>query len=453
MSMPANNFDPYNFSAGWGGDYGADMSGYYKHRWSQDYKAYMERIKQYEGTSFYEQLVNNPYYQWQEYSGGFLEGLWSNMTGNYAGADKFYNDRMTAGDEYMSQILNAMHTEAYNDPAAQVQRRNAAGLNSDLNGGSGISSGDAGQVVPDDTPPTTPEPSNDLASVASLGFQFFSQVMSFGSFIQEMAGKNISNAMADINLTDQGYDSLVKIMAGSSSLPATLDEYEGLSEEDRLAMDKGLIQQLEASLKTGELSGMYDTRRAKKLVKMLKGTIMHDKNGKPTLAYEQYRSKLLAARYSDHQSTAGVMGNLAFSEDLAEFASQTADIFGKVNKAILDAQSALATAQAKYQQEYNSTVVDGETVAVADAKAAIAGDQAAVEQAEYAKIKAQLDRQIDELFQELSDACKGGSKWYHIAGKFLVPIGRALVYKLLNSSVSFGSTPGKNGGFGYNLGF
>lgn len=432
----------------WGNGSGSDLSGYAKHRWYMMYQDYLKRIEPYKGTSYYEQLLNNPYYQYADYGHSWFEGIWSNLTNNFGGVDKFYSDRQTSGDEYFNQVLDSMRQQAYNSPGAQASREAAAGVNVDLTGGQQISPGEASEVMPDDTPPVSPEVSDasEFMEVANLGFQFFTQVMSMGSFLQEMTGKSIQNAAADMALTDQGYDSLVKIMAGSSSLPGSIDEYEGMSEEDKLAMDKGLIRELDAAISSGQLKGMYSTKRARQLVKLLRGSIQYDKNGKPTLAYETYRSKLLAERYKSHESAAGVIGNIAFSEDLGEFGSQIADIFGRVNQAILNAERTMKEAEAKYASEYyNTTGEDGMTVGKADALAAISGDVADVAQAEYAAIKADLDKQMDAMFQEISDVCSKGKEWYHTVGKLLIPVCRSLVYRLLNSSVTFGSKTGPKG--------
>lgn len=421
-------------------------SDYGRSRWQQDYDAYLSQIEQYKGTSFYQQLLNNPYYQYSDYSGGWLKALWGSMTKDYSSIDKFYADRKMAGDEYLAQVLDSMRQQQYDDPAAQVARRKAAGLNDELNGGSQIGSGETPPVAPDDTPPTAPDPSAETGlQIASLGFEVFTGIMNFGSFIQEFSGKSIANAAADFDLTEKGYDSLVKILAGSSSMPGSIDEYQGMSEEDRLALDKGLIDQLDAAIASGTLGDMYSTKRAKKLSKMLRGQIMYDKDGRPTLAYERFRSQLLAERYGSHEKAAESMGSIAFDEDLATFASNIAEKFGQLELNIRQYEEKMAKYQAKYSQEYYGTQVDGETVGTADAKAAVAGDLASIETSETEALRAELDRQIDEMFGELKKDCDNGDKWFHVAGKFLLPIARAAVYRLLNGQLSFGAAAGKSG--------
>lgn len=422
--------------------YGSD---YARSRWQQDYDAYLARIEQYKGTTYYDQLLNNPYYQFQDYSANWMQSIWASMTGQTTAWDQFYNDRKTSGDEYMSQVLDAMRQERYNDPQAEVARRTAAGLNDALNGGQQIGSGETGEVAPDETPPVPVPHDAGLPDVASMGFQLFTGIMNFGSFVQEFSGKAIDNAMKDVALTDSGFDSMIKILAGSSEMPGSADDYKELSEEERNALDLSMIQQLDKAVKEGSLGDMYSTRRAKKLMKMMKGVVSYDKNGKPTLAYQNYRSKLLAERYGSHEKAAQSMGNIAFSEDLATFASNIADKFGQIDYAIRQYQQKVAEMDAKYAQEYYGTEVDGQTVGTADARAAIAGDTASQAESALSRNKAQLDNELESIFNSLLNDCKSGSEWYHVAGRFLIPVARAAVYRLLNSQVSGSKMIGPKG--------
>lgn len=421
---------------------------YAKQRWQQDYDDYMARIEQYKDSNFYQELLNNPYYQYQEYSPTWFQGVWAELSHSTSAFDRFYNERKTSGDEYLSQVLSAKRQQDYNDPAAQLARRTAAGLNDQLNGGSQIGSGESPATVPDETPPNQPEPGQDAQQaldVAGIGFQLFTGMMNFGSFVQEFSGKSIANAMADVQLTDQGFDSMVKLLAGSSEMPDSADDYKELSEEERNALDLSMIQQLDKAVKEGQLGDMYSTKRAKRLMKMMKGVVSYDKNGKPTLAYQNYRSKLLAERYGAHEQAAKSIGNVAFDENLMTFAGKIADTFGQMELKIRQYQEKVAEFEAKYSEEYYGTSVNGETVGTADAKAAIAGDAASSAEAQLTRNKAQLDNELESIFNSLLQECKSGSEWYHVAGRFLIPVARAAVYRLLNGSISASAVKGKSG--------
>ena len=434
-----------NLPSGTTSSFWADQA---KSYWQAQRDAYLEKIKPYEGTEFYQQLLDNPYYQYQEFSPTFWQQLWSGMTSDYSPMHTFYNDRATSGDEYLSQVLDTMRQQNYNDPANQLLRRERAGLNDALSGGSQIGAGDPAGVVPDETPPVQQPPTNEIATVMTVGFDLFKNILSFGHTIQSMVGTSIDNAAKDIQLTDSGYDSILKMLAGSSSLPATREEYDALTEDQKKSMDDELFDSLEAAIKTGQLGDVYSTRKAKRLVKLMRGQIMYDKDGNPTLAYQRYRSKLLAERYEDHEKAAKSMGNVAFDEDLAQFASSIADKFGSVDLAIRKAQQKIAESEASYSEQYYNTQgvgPDGEpiTVGQADALSDISGDVADIESAARRKVQAQLDKELDEIFASLLNECKGSDKWYHVIARFLIPIARASIYRTLDSS--FTTTTKKKG--------
>ena len=89
------------------------QSDYARKRWQQDYDDYLKRIEQYKGSSFYNELLNNPYYQFQDFQANFFQGVWANTFDDYSAWDKFYNDRKTSGDEYLAQIIDAIATQIY----------------------------------------------------------------------------------------------------------------------------------------------------------------------------------------------------------------------------------------------------------------------------------------------------------------------------------------------------
>lgn len=440
-------------------DYGTGApgrnSGYSKKRWQQDYDEYLQRIEQYKGTSFYNELLNNPYMQYQEYDGNIFQQLWSDFTGNTNYIDKFYNDRKTSADEYLAQIIDAQREQAYNEPAAQLARRQAAGLNDDLNGGQNIDSGASPEVAPDDTPPDSPADNTlEVATqVASIGMNLFQSGLSLVSFFQDYAGKQIANAGADLTLTGEGYDQAIKMLAGSSSLPGTRAEYDALTEEEKAGLDDTLIQELEASLKTDNRKGMYQTRTARRLMKTLRGVVSYDSNGKPTLAYEAYRSKLLAERYGAHKQAAEAIGTPGFSEDILAFGNNIADTFGKIDLAVRQAQQKLVAAQARtaesgaaYTEQYNGTVVDGMTVAQADARAAIAGDQATVVASENAKIISDLQLSINQEFDNLRQIAQNKGGFEGMILKLLIPYAHARVMQVIQDGL-IGTAAGVAGKF------
>lgn len=413
-------------------------------RHTRDYQDYLARIEPYKGSTFYEQLKNNPYMTYQKAPLNFFQGLWSNITGDSSFEDRFYNERQTSALEYMEQVLDAQRQQNYDDPAAQLARRRSAGLNDDLNGGEAIGTGTPGEAVPDETPPETPY--SDAISVAGRvaqgSFELFQSAASLFGFFQDIAGKRLDNAAKDIALTDSGYDSIIKLLAGSSALPETRDEYEGFSEAEKKSLDDELFDTLEKTYKFGDMKDMYSTKRVKRLMKLLRGTAQYDKDGRPTLAYQAYRDKLLAQRYGDHKTTAGVIGTPGFSEDVLEFGSKIAETYGAIDLAIRDADKRIkeasarsGEAQAGYDETYYGTVVDGVSVAQSDARAAIAGNVASEQQAKNQKIVEDVMAQINGEFDKLNQWAKSGNDLKHVIMRLLIPYARARIMDIINNGL------------------
>lgn len=427
---------------------------YAKKRWQSDYDDYLKRIEQYKGSSFYNELLNNPYMQFQNYQANFFQGVWANTTEDYSAWDKFYNDRKTSADEYMAQILDAQRQQAYDSPQAQVDRRAAAGLNDALSGGSAIGPGESAEAAPDDTPPESQyqDPLSVAVQVGQIGFNLMQSGMSLLSFFQDQAGKRLDNGLKDLALTGEGYDQAIKMLAGSSSLPETRDEYDALSEQEKAGLDDQLIQQLEASLSQGRYKGMYRTRTARRMMRTLRGVVSYDKNGKPTLAYETYRSKLLAERYGSHKQAAEVFGTPGFSESVVEFGTRIADTFGNIDLAIRKAQQRIsqatatsAEAQASYDQ---GALTNARGAAEATAAIDVAGAQSI--EAQNAKIIADMRKDINEQFDALWELAKHKGGFEGMLLKLLIPTARAQTEQIIQNG--FGATAlqrsGLNGAVG-----
>lgn len=94
---------------------------------------YLNQIKQYEGTEFYQSLLNNPYLNynytptiWDQL--GDATGLWHSNT------QKVRMEYEKAANEYLAEQLQVMREQEHNSVANQVAEQRAAGLNPDLTG-------------------------------------------------------------------------------------------------------------------------------------------------------------------------------------------------------------------------------------------------------------------------------------------------------------------------------
>lgn len=200
--------------------------------------AYMEQIEQYKGTPYYEQLANNPwlYSKNAAFSPTFLQGLSESLLGDTSARDAYYGDLKNKQNQFLSEVLNAQHQEEYNSAGAQMQRERAAGLNPDLNGGSGI---DAGAAADNDQPfsesPTSMFGSSDsvkevgsiILQAVSFGQSFVSGLQALGTQEIDMATKlqPIVSDYLDNNVSPWTYDEDTKQWLAPQFDESVLDDF------------------------------------------------------------------------------------------------------------------------------------------------------------------------------------------------------------------------------------
>lgn len=403
------------------------------------YASYLQRIEPYKGTSFYEQLLNNPYASYQSAPLNWFQQQWYNMTGTSAAATNFYNQRFQSAEEYMSQILDAQRQQNYNDPAAQEARRQAAGFNDQLNGGEAISSGEAAEATPDDTPPVPGNVTDDLqelGQITQVGFSLFSNFMSIAGGFQQLYGSSLDLSSKELALTESGWDSIVKLAAESSDWTLPEDQkITDLTDEDLDRMVMQNTRSLLDRLNNGEFRNMYDRKRTKQLVNRL-GSMLGD-GGTDTLAYQRYRSQLLKEIVGNTDDAAQGVGKFGFSGDILRYGRTLANTFGDIEKEARKAVSALqkaqagtaqaqeriANAQAGYSEEYYSPElgqVEG---------------QAGIATAEAIKAQQHLDSYVDKQLDDLMDSLKGNNDLGSTILMFLIPTARSVIKALVQQSL------------------
>lgn len=162
---------------------------------------YNKYIEQYKDSEFYEQLRMNPYLRANNapYQNSFLE----NIFGGAKGSTQYYEDLVNARNEYMTEILAQMREQAHNDPAAEVARRKAAGLNDDLSGGQAIGTGEAAQNdQPAGNPPNMmgglQEVQNNVATLWSCFTNAYSLTSALLKDAQVLKSGKIANENGEI---------------------------------------------------------------------------------------------------------------------------------------------------------------------------------------------------------------------------------------------------------------
>lgn len=163
---------------------------------------YNKYIEQYKDSEFYEQLKMNPYLRANNapYQNSMLE----NIFGGAKGSTQYYEDLVNARNEYMTEILGQMREQAHNDPAAEVARRKAAGLNDDLSGGQAIGTGEAAQNdQPAGSPPNMMGGLNEIQNNISTLWSCFTNAYSLTSALikdaQVLKSGKIANENGEID--------------------------------------------------------------------------------------------------------------------------------------------------------------------------------------------------------------------------------------------------------------
>lgn len=388
--------------------------------------------------SLLEQARNNPYGSFQAAPLNYFESLWKGLTGVSAKEQDFFNQRQQAAQEYLAQLQDVQRQQAYNDPAAQMAREKAAGLNPELSGGEGISSGEAAGAAPDDTPPNVQGASDEIGqvgSVMSLGFSLFQNAFSIIGSMQQIYGASLQNSEKEMALTDQGWNQLIKLAAESSNweVPAgkpgksvaemTMDDFDMLLGRN--------MEQFYGRLSRGDFSNMYDRKTTRKLMSRLEGLL--SQNGQNSLGYKKFRSQLMKEIVGNTESAAEGIGKYGFSDDILTYGQQIAETFSNIEKEARKASSRIANAQADsqealaaYNQEYYSPELGAEE------------GSAALESARAAKAQVKLDSYIDRQLDSLVDSLRNRGDIGSLILTFLIASMRSVV-KSAAGSMSFGT--------------
>lgn len=379
-------------------------------RYDAWYEQYLKSIEQYKGTSFYNELLNNPYASRQDAPLNFFQQLWKGFTGTSAAETNFYNQREQSAAEYMSQILDAHRQQEYNDPAAQMARQKAAGLNPELNGGQNISSGETPGATPDDTPPVV-EAVDDLAAgsqVMSIGMSIFQNVFSAVGAIQQIHGQSLANSEREISLTNSGWDSLIKLAAesGDWSVPTGKKSLADLNDDELDLIIERNMSNFGSNLESGTFSNMYDRKTTRNLMKRLEGVL--SQSGSNNLAYRNFRAKLLKEVAGNTESAAETVSKYGFNDSILDYGRTLAQTFMDIEKEARKAVSSLkissaesAAAEADYASGYYSEEL-GQEMANADLETAKL-------QAVQARLDSVIDKALDGLINDLMKKSDIGS--------------------------------------------
>lgn len=167
---------------------------------------------------------NNPYVGRTYNKSGWQKFL--GKLGFRSPADQWLEDMQMQAAEYDAGIAQKMNDREYDDPANQVMRQRAAGLNPDLDGGSNIGTGDPG-VSPEDTSNPSIPGADDLTPIMQVADFSLSLVTSaiegaagLAGLVGDVAGKFIANRNAKISGANEELSGLTDFMDKTFTYPA-----------------------------------------------------------------------------------------------------------------------------------------------------------------------------------------------------------------------------------------
>lgn len=182
---------------------------------------YMDAIKQYEGSSYYDTLLANPYLvkNAAPFQPGFGDRI-AEAFGDYSAGNRYYADLHNRAAEELRQNIESMRQQEYNSAPSQLQQAKLAGSNPDLAGG--VQPGSAAENDQPMSPVEMPggadvgEVFGRVASVAMSAYSFAS------GFVKDIFSfQSLSNGLKneDLQIYDKIRDSVRDFVRDSAIRP------------------------------------------------------------------------------------------------------------------------------------------------------------------------------------------------------------------------------------------
>ena len=334
-------------------------NGSFNHNFSHEFlKWYENAVAELRGTAWESQI---PELNGVQYSPSFWGAIGGAIGINSEEAN-FWNTQAMNIQETMQKLLDAKRAQEYNTPANQIARENAAGINSQLAGGEGISSGEASEVS-DTTPNGVPlaEGDNGVASgaqfVISSAMSIITSGVSLAQGIEGFAHAQSMNSIAEMK-------ELMDTVGGANSFLANLTPSEDWTDPATGALVKAGTP-LQASQVDAYVDSLGLRPNAKKMLKHMLGRVRYDENGNPTTGYTAKLNELQRDSLNAADEVVKLRARPGYSSNLSEWSANYSKLTADANQEIL-------TLQLEYQQELlklQKRLVSGD---VADAQVAAA---------------------------------------------------------------------------------
>lgn len=235
-------------------------------------------------------------YRSQVFEPNFLQRIGEDLFGDTSSRTNFENQVNDKFIQAISGIQEGEHKEDYTDPASEVARRRAAGINDDLSGASQLGSGEPGSI---DEPNLTPGIVNDQVSfipdVLQGALNVFSSTMSFISGLKNFQLQNLSIASNELNNLSSADSWLTSMLKHTIRYDFNFDDSK--TPDTRLSdFNNALVSALESISSSSEFSHLSPYTR--KAVKSIIANYDSDNIASKAL-YEQMKNDFLKARKSN----------------------------------------------------------------------------------------------------------------------------------------------------------
>lgn len=295
--------------------------------WNKMYQDYLSKIEKYKGTARYDQLLNNPYIQYQDYDPTFFEGLFGSTTG----MQNFWNSRQTQALEALGQIQDADYQNEYNSPVQQAARETAAGINPNIAGVQGEPAADASPAV--ETAPVTSLDGADgsFEGLATGSINFLQGCIGLYQSLSSLGLLNAQKANAVLGAVSQANDLALSEVAGKKPMFTDANgnvDYAALSDHLLNPSNKSALQSYKG------LRGP-----ARRYYKRAVGTLMYDAEGRPTTALRREYTKQAAESAIAHKQAGEAIAETGMPDGLLDLSSKMAETILQAKVKALDLQN------------------------------------------------------------------------------------------------------------------
>lgn len=406
--------------------------------------AYLEYIKQYEGTPWYDQYLNayNNYAS-QTFSPNFFQRIGFDFFNDASPWNEFENSRLSNFWNDFKAVQDAQHKEEYSNAVNQSSIMKQAGQNVDLNGGQVLSStpSPAGDIHERESvsPAVTPS-SGGFGDFVSIGSQILSFAVQAYQGFMNVKSLTLDNLQKEFSLSSSARDLAWNTISEGvteymNSLPKDVSD-EDKSLDAILGLTPSIVQSFGSRINSLPLS-----RRQRKYMHTLIDELVYSRdssgNKVPTAKYQTLINDTLSKLYGSRADATQQYGRIgADAEDIAVQRFLGNDLYRPLNEMALELQKDLNYVSS-LQAQYDSSYLSQANKLGLPVMSASADFVAKKLQYEIKRSQNKVSRTFKAIDKKLEADTKIGPNW-KMAFQTALAIGESVVMNnLINSMSSF----------------